>query len=62
MNQSRLHGVEVDQADRLSTGFIDHHVVDLGVAVDRPVPQLSTLKRRFEHIHAVASFIDEPMQ
>ena len=30
-----FHGVEINQADCLTVDFIDHHVVDLGVLVNR---------------------------
>ena len=40
VHKPRLHSVEIDQADCLTAVFIDHHVIDLGISVNR-----STMKR-----------------
>ena len=59
VDQSRLDGVEIDQSDGMPAGFIDHHVVDLGIAVDRALLQLSALKSSFQNIDAVTPCLDE---
>ena len=59
MDQTWLHGVEIDQADGFAAALINHHVVDLGVAMDRALLQLPALQGGFQNIDALASSLDE---
>ena len=62
MHQPRFDGVEVNEPHRLATGFVDHHVVDLGVAVDGSLLQLAALQRSFQHIHPITPCLDELLE
>ena len=59
MNQSRFHRVKVDQTDGLSGGVIDHHVIDLGISVDRSSFQFTSCAGLLKNIDPLSSLLDE---
>ena len=59
MHQARLHGVEIDQGHRLTGFAIEQHVVDLGIAVDRPHGKLTALLGPLEQIAELFALANE---
>lgn len=59
MDQSRLHGVEIDQAQSFAAFRVEQHVVQLGVAVYGPDLQFPALAGGFQNAEAVPALRDE---
>ena len=55
MHKTGLDRIEINQPNGLTTGLINHHVVDLGVSVNRPALQLTPITGRFQHISPITT-------